>query len=76
MERIIQELNSALVSRAGKNGGSTSHFQENKGSPDASLRARIEVLESDLSTTHSQLALERERVRTAIEVMICRLWCI
>lgn len=63
LERTIQELNAALVSKSNGRVGSGSGIRENEGSQEASLRARIEVLEGDLRTTNSQLTLEKERVR-------------
>lgn len=63
LERTIHELNSALAAKAGIQGALLSQIDGGKSLGGASLEARIELLESELGSATSQLALEKERVR-------------
>ena len=63
LERTIQELNAALVSR-GSSGSLASTGRNGIGGGDAVSDARVATLQSDLENANSQLAMERERSET------------
>mmetsp|Transcript_56472 Transcript_56472/g.137061 ORF Transcript_56472/g.137061 Transcript_56472/m.137061 type:complete len:866 (-) Transcript_56472:2888-5485(-) len=63
LERTVQELNAALVSR-GSSGSLASTGRNGVGGGDGVSDARIATLQSDLEIAHSQLGMERERSET------------
>lgn len=70
LEQTIQELNAALVASrkiCGVAGRGSSHvIGDGSNEAEGNTNARLKVLEMDLETANSHLALERERVRKIV----------
>eukprot|EP00980_Cylindrotheca_fusiformis_P017617 scaffold5517_cov135-Cylindrotheca_fusiformis.AAC.47 len=66
LERTIQELNAALVSKSRQKNrpqSDTKLDKQSESSNEKALIARVETLQSDLETAVAHLTLEREKVR-------------
>ena len=58
----MQELNAALVMARDRPKGNIEQVVDTPAPSDGALKARVDVLELELQASHSNLALEKERV--------------